>query len=108
MRQMMLSEILLNPSVAEADEKRLSRQAERIFRLFCPDEVGHYRAVWTSELVRCAVQYMARLTEIRGYLIPYGLTVDNVGSDGKGNHKYQVVELAGSQYEKRLKKRGLL
>lgn len=109
MRQMMLTEILLNPSVVlSSDEKRLSRQAEKIWRLFCPNEDSHYVAVWTSELVAVAFQYNARLSEIRAWLIPYGLTIDVTGSNDRGNNKYQVVELEGSNYHKRLKRRGII
>jgi len=108
MRQMMLTEILLNPSVKAADEPRLSAQALKIWKLFCLDGDSHYVAVWTSQLVRCACQYHARLNDLRNWLMPHGLTIDNIGSDGRGNHKYEVRELAGSNYEKRLKKRGLI
>jgi len=110
MRQLLLSELdgfLLNPSVEDSDIPRLSAQAEKIWRLFCPDGPGHYVKVTTIELAKVALQYGARLNELRHYLMGFGLTIDCRDRDSHGNHKYIVTELAGSNYEKLLKRRGL-
>ena len=107
MRQLCFDELLLNSSVKDADAPRLSAQAEKIWRLFCPDGPGHYVKVKTSELARVALQYNSRLSELRHYLMGFGLTIDCRERDSHGNHKYIVTELAGSGYEKLLKQRGM-
>jgi len=107
MRQLLLSELTLNPSIPAEDERRLSRQAEAVWKLFCPGEVSHYQAVWTNQLVRCAVQYSARINCLRAWLRGYGLTIDLTGSDGSGNNRYEVKEFEGSNYQRLLKKKGL-
>jgi len=108
MKQMMLTELRLNPSVPTADEKRLSKQALKIWALFCPDGGTHYVAVWTEEMRKIAAQYQARLSELRAWLAEAGLTIDRTQKSERGNHKYIVRELRGSNYERLLKKRGVL
>lgn len=108
MRQMLLSELsglLLNPSVETADETRLSKQAICVWGLFS-NGTGRYRPVWTQELRAAAAQYSARLWEIRNWLKDFGLTIDCVERDSYGNHKFIVTELAGSNYERLLRRKG--
>ncbi len=103
MRQMNFNELLLNPSVQAKDEKRLSRQAIHIYNCL------RQGPVWTNKLQSIARQYNARLYELRQWLARYGLTIDKTdGPDVCGNYKYELVELAGSGYEKNLKKKGIL
>ena len=98
---MMLSEIPLNPSVKEKDELRLSRQAKEIYDLL---QLG---PVTTSEAAIIACQYNARINEIRHALMEKGLTVDLTEGTG-GNNTYEIVEFEGSNYQKHLKKKGLI
>ncbi len=107
MHQMSFNELLLNPSVQPEDAKRLSAQAERIWRLFCPDGSGHYMAVWTSELQKIAYQYCARINELRCWLLRYGLTIDLVSRSKNGNCCYKVVTFEGSNYQRLLRRKGL-
>lgn len=99
-RQMHLSEILLNPSVEEKDELRLSRQAKEIYGLL---QLGPAR---TSELNVIACQYNARINEIRQALMPLGLTVDLTKQGDGGNNEYEIVEFEGSKYQAHLRKEG--
>jgi len=99
-RQMLFTEILLNPSVKTADEKRLSKQARKIYQLL---RAG---PAWTNQLCSVARQYNARIYELRQWLAPQGLTIDKIGKpDIYGNCRYEIVELNGSQYAKILSKR---
>lgn len=110
MRQMLLTELdslLLNPSVGDADIERLSRQAIKVWGLFSNGN-GGYRAVGTQELRAAAAQYSARIWELRNYLKDFGLTIDCLERDSHGNHKFVVTQLEGSNYEKRLKRRGII
>ena len=106
-RQLMLSELLLNPSVPAADQKRLSKQAIKIWRLFDPNGDGHYLSVWTPELRAVAAQYQSRLSELRAWLAKYGLTIDKIRRSERGNYKYEVREFEGSNYQRLLRKKGL-
>ncbi len=101
-RQMMLSELTLNPSVKPEDERRLSRQALRIYTAL---QKG---PVWTNTLVSLARQYNARIHELRQWLAPQGLTIDLTGKDVQGDFKYELVDSADSRYEQTLKKKGKL
>lgn len=103
---MLLTELMLNPSVKPEDETRLSQQAIRVWQLFC-DGRNTYRPVWTSALRAVAAQYNARINEIRTWLRTYGLTIDNTGTNGNGDHEYRVREFEGSNYQKVLRRRGL-
>lgn len=100
-RQMMLSEILLNPSVEEKDELRLRKQAKEIYGLL---QLG---PVTTDEASAIAKQYNARINEIRHVLQDLGLTVDETDGTG-GNNKYEIVEFEGSRYQAHLRKKGLI
>lgn len=101
-RQLMLAEILLNPSVKEKDELRLSKQAKEIYDLL---QLG---PVTTWELSIIACQYNARVNEIRQALMPLGLTVDLTEEGEGGNNKYEIVEFEGSKYQAHLRKKGLI
>jgi len=97
---MWLNELTLNPSVPEEDERRLSRQAIRIFYELKKGPV------WTNRLVAIGRQYNARIYEIRQWLAKYGLTIDKTGRDVQGNYRYELAELAGSKYAETMKKKG--
>jgi len=102
-RQLNFSELTLNPSVKAEDEKRLSRQAIRIYHEL------QRGPVWTNKLISIARQYGARMFELRQWLSRYGLTVDRTGGpDIQGNYKYEITNLAGSRYEKNLKRKGVI
>lgn len=98
---MLLTEILLNPSVEEKDELRLSNQAKEIYDLL---QLG---PVTTSEAATIACQYNARINEIRQALMPLGLAVDETNGEG-GNNKYEIVNFEGSKYKAHLRKTGKL
>jgi len=110
MHQMSFSELLLNSSVRSEDELGLGRQQVAIWRLFCKveDDRVRYEQVWTRQLRHAAAQYQARLSELRKWLIEYGLTIDCTGRGVAGDNRYEIVPLQGSRYEKRLKLRGRL
>ena len=73
-RQMLLDEILVNPSVPPEDELRLSKQAMKIYEKLRGRKLyGGW--VNTDEMAEIARQYGARLNEIRRALIPLGLIV---------------------------------
>lgn len=101
MRQLLLSEILLNSSVKEKDELRLSKQAKEIYDLL---GLG---PVTTDEASAIAKQYNARFNEIRHALQPLGLTVDETEGQG-GNNSYEIVNFEGSKYAAHLRKKGLI
>lgn len=102
-RQLMLSELTLNPSVKAEDEIRLSRQSVKIYHEL------QRGPVWTNKLISIARQYNARLFELRQWLARHGLTIDKTGGpDIQGNFKYEIVQLNGSRYEKNLQRKGLI
>jgi len=86
-------EILLNPSVATADEVRLSRQARAMYRLFAEG-----RVVSTTELARIGRQYGARLWELRRALIPLGWCIDMVSRLRSGVCFYKLVRVEESSF----------
>jgi hypothetical protein len=98
-RQMQLSEILLNPSIKEKDELRLSNQAKKIYDLL---KLG---PVTTSEAAAIAKQYNARINEIRHILAPLGLMIDELEGQG-GENSYLIVELERSTFWKEKKEKG--
>lgn len=95
----MTFEILLNPSVKGKDALRLSRQAERIYALLQRGPVK------TSEMVAVALQYNARISEIRHALYKIGLMVDETECSG-GEHEYHIVRLDQSTFWQRVKDKG--
>lgn len=102
-RQTLFSELLLlNPSVEEKDELRLSRQAREIYGLL---QLGSAR---TSELATIGLQYNARINEIRHAIMELGLTIDLTEEGEGGNNKYEIVEFEGSRYQTHLRKKGLI
>jgi len=40
--------------------------------------------------------------------VNFGLTIDRVDHDNRGNNKYIVTELEGSRYAKLLQRRGII
>lgn len=92
-------ELLFNPSVSEAEEKRLWAKLYAVYALFkfhCKINLP----VTTKMLMDAGKgQYQARLKEFRHALIPKGYCVDRVGGEG-GVHTYRVVELRYSTFFK--------
>jgi hypothetical protein len=86
-------EVLLNPSVATADDLRLSRQARAMYRLF-----SEGRSVSNVQLAQIGRQYGARLYELRRALIPLGWCIDVVGKGGNGVCFYRLVRIEESSF----------
>lgn len=99
MSQQLLFEIPLNPSVKEADELRLSKQAWQIYNLL---QIG---PVTTWELSSIACQYGARISEIRHALKPLGLMIDEIEGHNGGNI-YKIVALKESIFWQKVKDKG--
>ena len=97
-RQMLLTEILLNPSVKEKDELRLSKQAVEIYNLL---QLGPAR---TSELAAIGLQYNARINEIRHAICHQGLMIDEVEGEG-GDNSYTIVNIEQSKFWKKVKEK---
>ena len=93
-------DILLNPSVKSQDEIRLSKQAQKIYKLLLRGEV------FTSQMAVIACQYNARLSEIRIALLPFNKTVDLIFEDPTGNNAYKIVQFEGSKYQEHLRNLG--
>ena len=98
-RQLLLSEILLNPSVDVKDELRLSKQALELYSLL---QLGPVR---TLEAAAIACQYNARINEIRHAIAPLGLMVDEIEGSG-GDNSYEIVELDRSTFWQKVKSKG--
>jgi len=107
-RQDLEGKALLNPSVPEEDEMRLSRQVLSMYRLF----VGRLRTgclVCTTDLFETGCQYGARLNELRQALIPMGWCIDCLDKvvygpklkPIKGLNYYSIVKLEDSTYYKK-------
>ena len=88
--------VVVNPSVARADQKRLKHQADVILDRL---KAG---PVWTSELVSIARQYNARIKEVREMLAERGMTVDCTFRGKDGNNRYELRPIAGSKYQAEL------
>jgi len=86
-------EILLNASVATADELRLSKQARAMFRLF-----SEGRSVSNTQLAQIARQYGARLFEIRRALVGVGMCIDLVNRGRNGVCFYRLRALEESSF----------
>ena len=102
-RQMTL-DILLNPSVAEIDEERLSRQARDIYSLFKYKQFRLGLKVTTGDLADIARQYNARVNEIRHALVKVGEMIDEIPGQG-GTNYYEVVPLEKSTFWKKVKQK---
>lgn len=96
--QQMTFEILLNPSVKDRDQLRLSAQAGKILDLL---ERG---PVKTSQLAEIGCQYQARLSEVRHALVKLGLMIDQRDGQG-GENEYTIVELDRSTFWQRVKEK---
>lgn len=102
--QMTTAEILLNPSVETADEKRLSRQCREILSLFRYKNFRLYLPVTTTDLMEIAGQYQARLGEVRRWLIKYENCCIDLIEKGKGGvNYYRIVPLDESEFYKQRK-----
>lgn len=95
--QLTFDDLLLNPSVESNDEYRLSRQAERIVRLFVKARHGG-RMVSNTELMEVARQYQARLFEVRRFLTAYGFCIDLVRREANGLNYYCMVPIDESTF----------
>lgn len=95
----MTFEILLNPSVPAEDVLRLSNQAQKIYDLLKKGPVS------TAKLAATALQYSARLSEIRHVLVRVGLMIDEKKGEG-GNNKFQIVPLEKSTFWKKIIQKG--
>jgi len=90
-------QILLNPSVPESDELRLSRQGYRIYKIFA-DAHRSNRLVANTELVQVGLGYGGRIFELRRALIPLGWCVDLIRKGGNGLNYYAMIRLAESEF----------
>jgi len=97
--QQMTFELLLNPSVREKDELRLSKQARAIYELLRRGPVR------TSELATIGLQYNARINEVRHAVIKLGLMIDQQEGEG-GENQYRLVELQQSVFWRKVKQKG--
>ena len=96
--QQLTFELLLNPSVRDADQLRLSRQAQRIYALL------KSRPARTSQLAALSLQYNARLNELRHALAKVGLMIDQRDGQG-GENEYTIVEIDRSTFWQRVKEK---
>ena len=77
--------IALNPTVEEADKPRISKQAQQIYdRLLAG-------AVLNTDLAKIALQYNARIYEIRKHLAGSGKTVEIIERLDGGVNRYAIV-----------------
>jgi len=90
-------EILLNPSVPEADELRLSRQVEEMYCLFVEAKKAGL-PVPNTELAKIGLLYQSRLYELRRALIPCGWCIDLVQKTESGLNYYALVRLEQSTF----------
>jgi len=88
-----------NTSVDPQDIPRLSNQAKKIYVML---KAG---LVTTSELAAVGLQYNARLSEVRHFLVKDGLMVDEIKGSG-GENTYQIVKLSESSFWRKVKDRG--
>jgi hypothetical protein len=91
---------LLNPSVPEEEELRLTKQVLKMYRLFC-GRLHTGCKVSTIDLIEIGCQYSARLLELRQALIPLGWCIDMVKSGDKGVNHFSLVKLEDSTYYKK-------
>lgn len=104
MRQMLLSEIPLNPSVEVEDELRLSRQCREMYSLFrVREKIG--LSVSTIDLDEIGDQYQARLFELRRALIKIGLCIDLIKKGKGGVNYYALVNVDESSFYAKRKDR---
>ncbi len=82
--QLTFDDLVTNPTVLEQDSLRLSHQAWMIYKMLLK------RPVANTELREVALQYNARILEIRRALEPLGLTVKIVQREEGGLNFYQV------------------
>lgn len=86
-------EILVNSSVTEADELRLSRQVRAMYRLFAEG-----RLVSNIALAQIGRQYGARLWELRRALVRIGFCIDLITKTRGGLCFYQMRQLSESRF----------
>ena len=90
----------MNPSVAAADEDRLSRQARAMLILFESRKKMGF-SVSTIDLRQIGCQYNARLWEVRRFLASRGEFIDRIGKDPKaaGVNHYKIVPFSESKFK---------
>lgn len=93
MDQLTFDNLTCNRSVPEADSDRLKRQAIAIYDKLLEGPM------WTTDLLRIACQYNARIKELRDWLGEFGLTIDCIEHGENGNNLYEIRELHGSNYQ---------
>jgi hypothetical protein len=106
MKQMSF-EILLNPMVPDEDALRLTRQGNKMYRLFA----GRFRTgckVSTMDLREICCMYQTRLHELRRALIKMGWCIDLIKKGPGGNNWYSLVRLGDSTFYAERKQKGLL
>ncbi len=92
-------ELMLNPSVARGDEKRLTNLSRQMLRLF-REAYRKGQTVSTSQLVQISAQYNSRVWEIRRWLVPQGFCIDLVKRGKGGENFYSVVRIDESVFYK--------
>lgn len=85
-----------NRSVKLEDRLRLSRQAKAIYELL---QAG---PVKTSELAAIGLQYNARLSEVRHFLVKQGKFIDVIEGEN-GENMYEIVLLGRSTFWQKVK-----
>jgi hypothetical protein len=93
MHEQMTLEVLLNPSVRQEDEIRLSRQARKIVKRLTD---GFLPAPTNADFGKIALKYTSRLSEIRDAVEAIGLQL--VAKDqGEGLWEYEIQNGAGKR-----------
>ncbi len=105
MSDQMTFDVPLNPTAPAEEEGRLNRQAKAILELFLSaQEAGH--PVRTSDLMKIAGPYNARLFEVRRHLLVHNLCIDLTERDSAtGNNVYRLVPLCESTFYPKHKER---
>lgn len=110
----LFDQVLVNPSVEPQDEERLSKQAKILLNKFlAAHKIGtKISNVEMLELIRRdfhtkrALQYNARLNEVRHALYHAGWMIDLVEKKPNGLNYYAITELWRSTFWKRVIQKG--
>lgn len=91
MRQMMLNELTLNPSVKAEDERRLHRSAKKLLGLFRVRKITG-TLVSTIDIIEIGKgQYNSRLWEVRRFLLKHcNQCIDRIRGE-KSCYYYKIV-----------------
>ena len=104
MQTQLTLDILLNPSVKPEDERRLSRQARDIWSLFRFKRRLALK-VSNADMQEIAMQYNARVNEVRHALCKTGWMIDLVHGEN-GLNFYEIVSLDNSSFWKKIIEKG--